>query len=452
MIPVSLRFRTSFLVAFLGSALLAPAGDVIKKKSGDTLDGKIVKETATEVHIEVVRNGINDTVKVPRTEILQLIKATPDLLESTRLKTLSPSEDGMSDAAYNKVLTDDLLPFVKKYPASPYKEDVEKIIQTYKEEMAKAKAGSKKIEGQWVTSQELDWNAYNIEARLRRVQFDQLLKKKDFLPAYQILHELEETKSASVETIKALESFKNAIPAYNDQLDLAILQQPVILKQTDESLKSLTAEKRKDVEIAKKQQAEDFKARLDEAKSQHLVITPIDALDLKSIQDAKAGLQKETDRISKLNLAALKVSAESFQTGLKNLYEKSYLSARRNFEEATKAFPKETFIRERMDVAKRAAEEEAKVRAETGSATVAPAVTPSADDSKKEAPAKTAAGAPTTPKPAAAAGSEEDDSQMKTEEPDSSMSIYLLAGAAALLVIGLIVKSLGKKKSRDGDD
>lgn len=452
MIPVCLRFRTSLLVTFLGSALLAPAGDVIKKKSGDMLDGTIVKESDTEVQIQVDLGGIKELVKVPRAQILQIIKATPDLLEFTRLKTLSPSEDGMSDQKYNKILTEDLLPFVKKYPASPYKAEVEKIIETYKEEMAKAKAGSQKIEGQWVTSQELDWNSYNIEARLRRVQFDQLLKKKDYLPAYQILHGLEENKSASVETIKALESFKAVIPAYNEQLDLAVLQQPVVAKQTEESLKSLTAEKRKDFEVAKKQQAEDFKARLDEAKSQRLGITPVDPLDLKSIQDAKVGLQKETDRISKLNLAALKVSAESFQTGLKNLYEKSYLSARRNFEDAAKAFPKETFIRERMDVAKRAAEEEAKVRAETGSATPAPAVNPAADGSRKEAPAKTAAGAPTTIKPAATAGTEEDESVMKDDQPDSKMSIYLLAGAGALLVIGLIVKSLSKKKSHHGDD
>jgi hypothetical protein len=150
-----------------------------------------------------------------------------------------------------------------------------------------------------------------------------------------------------------------------------------------------------------------------------------------------------------MDLAKDKAAAEAFQTGLKNLFDKSYLSAKKNFEEAGKAFPKESFIKERLDVAKRASEEEAKVKAETGPAPAAAAA--AADPKKAGAPAKTAAGAPVKPAAAPVKEPAEEDSSAPAEEEKSNMPLYLIAGAAALLLIGLLVKALGKKKGGDDD-
>lgn len=448
MISVSLRFRAGLLVTLLGSALVSQA-DILKLRNGTTLDGKILSETDSVVEIEVKTGSILDTQKVSRKDIQELIKSTPDQVESVKLtETLVPSKDQLSDAGYQKILDEQLLPFLKKYPTSPHKAKVEAIVKTYQEEMAKAKTGSQKIEGQWVSAQELQWNAYNIEARLRRMAFQDLLNKKDYFAAYQILTELERDKPASVETNKALELFKGAIPAFDELLDLRILEQPIQVKQTADGLKSMTPDQRKDYENAKKQAEEDFKARVEEARKQKSGILPYNPLDLKSIQDAKASLKKESDRINKIDLAKEKLAAEAFQTGLKNLTEKSYLSAKRNFEEAGKAFPKETFIKERFEVAKRAAEEEAKVKAETG-----PAVTPASTDPKKAAtPAKTAAGAPVKTTAAAPVKETSTEEEAAPEEEKSNMPMYLIAGAAALLLVGLAVKALSKKKPGHPDD
>lgn len=451
MISVSFRFRAGLLISLLGTALMSHAGDIIKKRDGTTLDGTIISETDTEVKIEVKGNGIMDTKTVAKKDIQELVRATPDQIEAARLTgpDFVPSKDRLSDAGYQKILDEDLLPFLKKFPASPHKAKVEAVIKTYQEEKAKAVTGAQKIDGQWVTSQELQWNSYNIEARLRRIEMEKILgkKEKDYLAAYQIMSELERDKPASVETNKALELFKANIQGFDELLDLRILEQPIKAKQTADSVKSLTPDEKRNYETLKKQNEEDFKAKVDEARKLKLGILPFNELDLKSIQDTKAALKKEAERINKIDLAKEKTAAEAFQTGLKNLFDKSYLSAKRNFEEAGKAFPKETFIKERLDVAKRAADEEAKVKAETGPAAAAPA----AGDAKKAAtPAKTAAGAPV--KPAATPAKEtSEEPEAPVEEEKSSMPLYLIAGAAVLLLIGLAVKSLSKKKGGDDD-
>lgn len=451
MISVSLRFRAGLLVTLLGTALLSPAGDIVKLRDGTTLDGTLLSETDSMVEIELKNGGISDHRKIQRKDILELIKATPDQKEATELAKLIPSKDQLSDAGYQKILDENLLPFLKKYPTSPNKGKIEAIIKTYQEEMAKAKTGAQKIEGQWISPQELQWNSYNIAARLRRMAMQEILGKKDnktdYLAAYQILAELERDKSASVETNKALELFKAAIPSFDELLDLRILEHPIQVKQTAEGLKSMTPDQKREYETAKRQGDEDFKARVEEARKQKLGILPYNPLDLKSIQDAKAALKKEADRINKIDLAKEKLAAEAFQTGLKNLHEKSYLSAVRNFDDAGKVFPKEGFIKERLDVAKRAAAEEAKVKAETGPAT------PVVDPKKAPAPAKTAAGAPVTSTTAAPVKETADDADSAEDvvEEKSNMPMYLIAGAAALLLVGLIVKALGKKKANADD-
>ena len=460
MIPVALRFSSSFLLAVLASAGLSMAGDIIKLKSGEKYDGKILSETATEVAIEIQVGRIKETKKVARKDIAELVKATPDQIESAALAKLIPSKDMMSDAEYQSILTEKLEPFLKKYPTSPHKGAVEAIIKTYKEEMVQAKSGAKKLEGVWISPAELDWNAYNFEARLRRVELEKLLQAGKPEAAYRILAELEASKPASVETVKSFELFKNALPAFESTLDRMVLEHPVKLKIRTDSVKTLSADEKKLFDEGIKKEEADLKLRLEEDKKMKLGILAFNEYDLKSLTDAKAAFVKEAARINKLDLNGMKVAATAFQTGLKNFSEKSYLSAQKNFEDAAKAFPKDTFVKERADLAKKAAAEAARANAEATAAKpvpVADAAAKTADGKpapgKTSEPAKTAGGAPVKKAPAPAATPDETATDEAGEpEAASNLPMFLIAGAALLLITLLVVKMLAKKKAAASDE
>ena len=460
MIPVALRFSPSVLLAVLASAGLSMAGDIIKLKSGEKYDGKILSESPAEVTIEIQVGRIKETIKVARKDISELVKATPDQIESAALAKLIPSKDLMSDAEYQNILTEQLEPFLKKYPVSAYKGDVEAIVKTYKEEMAKAQSGAKKLEGVWISPAELDWNAYNFEARLQRVELEKLLQAGKPEAAYRILAELEAAKPASIETVRGFELFKAALPELERTLDRLVLENPVKLKMRTDSAKTLSADEKKQFDEGIKKEEADLKLRLEEDKKMKLGIPAFNEYDLKSLTEAKVALVKEAARINKLDLNAMKVAATAFQTGLKNFSEKSYLSAQKNFEDAAKAFPKDTFVKERADLAKKAAAEAARANAEATAAKPAPvadAAAKTADgkpvSGKTGEPAKTAGGAPVKKTPSPSSTPDETTTEEPAEpEASSNLPMFLIGGAALLLITLLVVKMLAKKKSAASDE
>ncbi len=453
--PVFLRFPICLFAAVLGSAGLSLAGDVIKLKSGEKLDGLILSETATEVKIEIQESkSIRSTKTALRKDIVEIIKATPDQFEAVELAKLLPAPDMMTDASYQKVISEKLEPFLKKYPVSTYKGDVDGILKTYKEEMAKAKAGSKKLEGLWIPPAEQDWNAYNFEARLQRVELAKLLKAGKPEAAYPILAELEMNKPASVETVAAIELFKAAVPDLERTLDRLILEQPIKVKTRIESAATLSREERKRFDEALKQEEAALKLRIEEDKKAKLALQPYSEYDLKSLNEAKAAVVKEAARLAKLDTAGMKAAATTFQTGLKNFHEKSYLGAQRNFDEAAKFFTKDSFVKERAELSKKAASEAIRANAESKPAalTTTPAGT-KPEDAKTSAaktaePAKTAGGAPVkkTPAPAETPAPTQEETALEPP-PSSNLSMFLIAGAGGLLLLLLVVKSLAKKKA-----
>lgn len=450
------------VLAFAVSAGFAWSGDIVKLKSGEKFEGKLLSESATEVVLEVAVSGgsIKDARKFARKDIAEVIKATPDQIEAAELAKLVPAEDRLSDTGYQKVITERLEPFLKKYPASPHKPTVEAVLKTYREEMAKAKSGAVKLEGVWILPEELAWNTYNYEARLRRVELQKLLKAGKPEAAYRILTELENSKPASVETVTALEQFKAAIPEFERTLDRLILENPIKIKARTEANKALGPDDKKRVEQAIKDGEEDLRLKIEEDRKNKVAIPTFSEWDLKSLTDAKAALTKESQRISKIDLAGQKAAALAFQTGLKNFHEKSFLSAQRNFEDAAKVFSKDGFVKERIDVSKKAAAEAARAANEASggrpvvaTATPGAAGTPAAGTpAKSTEPAKTAGGAPVKKTPAPTPEPTDIVADAPIEEPASNLPMFLVAGAAVLLIALLVVKSLAKKKAAAADE
>jgi hypothetical protein len=150
----------------------------------------------------------------------------------------------------------------------------------------------------------------------------------------------------------------------------------------------------------------------------------------------------------------MKEAATTFQTGLKNFSEKTYLNAQRNFEDAAKVFLKEPFVKERAELAKKAAAEALRAANEANAAKPKPSADLKAADPKSKEPAKTEGGQPVK-KPVAATGTEgetkPEGGETAPAESSSSLSVILIGGAAALLVILLIVKALAKKKGGSDD-
>lgn len=454
--------RTTFTAALISLAAPLSHADEITLRDGTKYDGEVVSEDTETLKVRVSRGkGITKIETIRKADILKREQATPDKLEAEELRKLIPAPDDMSDTAYQKVLTEQIIPFLNKYPKSPYRAEIEKIRDTYLEEKARAQKGEKKIEGQWISAEEQSWNDYNISARRKRLALERQIAEGNIREAYRIFVDLERDRPASVEFVKALQAISAALPEYEKELAQAFREVPIIRKRRDEYIKTLTPENKRAYEANLKSASDKIRLEIEEAKKIRSDggLLPYDPYDEKSIDAAQKALLKEQQRLSKFDVDELRNATEAFQKGLKDYHEKRYDMAVRNFKIATSVSfiqnDRTQFVKQQVDAATKAAQEAARASREAGVAptftgAAAPATPPSATPKPAvREPAKTDAGAPVRSAPAADGEAVADEEYIE-DEPESNMPLYLMIGAAVVLVAGLIAKFLSQKKASGG--
>lgn len=449
------------LLSLLAGAAIFPLpamADTIKLKNGAVLDGNIVSETEAEIKIEVKQGGITNVVPVKKSEIAAggVLKLTPDVRAAIELEKLLPTGDLLDGKAYEEIIRTKVKAWLDANKTSAKRADVEALLKKLEEEKAKADKGDRKLEGEWVSGEEIVWNSYNFKARIKRVKMEQTLAKgadgkPDPSGAYMLFAELEREYPLSTEFPKAIESMRAGFDSYETVLTKALADQPAEQKAKDEKIKSApTAEKQRIIEAYAAETAR-FKASQAEDKVKKLAIPSWYKLDSKSISDALAALKKEKERMTKLDLAKIKTANEAFAGGLKGLSMNNIDGANvavYRFEEANKFYAnKSTELNERIREAKSLQkkfkdEQAAKTRATTPAApTPAVAATPAAAPKKTEKTESSTASDDSESEPVRKAPPQEEES--------SNLPLYGGIGAGVALLAFLLAKVMGKKKSDD---
>ena len=453
------------------SALMAlPAvADTLKLKNGKIFEGTVT-DRGDSYEVAIPMGKIIDYQTVKKSDVAEFIKTQPDEKEAADIAKLVPTADGTAAAEYERLLKDIIAPFLKKYPVSKFKAQVDGVGKVLTEELARVKAGDLKLDGQWIPAADLKWNDYNIKALRLLLQMRAQLKAKQPMEAYQFFSQLEISHPASVSYPKAVSEIVKSLPDLESTLNAAAADQPAKVIERTKMVAGLTQDKRPAVETAIKEEEAAFKARLAEEKKNKVPVTSFYPYDINSIKESLAGVKKETTRLGALDLQKLATVNARFEAGLKDFSQKAFQSARSNFEEAAKVHTKDAFVKKMIDDAKAGAENAAK---NAGSTTVLPGSTPPATPApapaagtpppastgtplpsatpKPAEPAKTAAGAPVkpTPAPAPAPETSSTNAEAPPEEESSNLPLFLIGGAGLLLVASLLVKFMGKKKSDD---
>ena len=449
-------------------AALPASADTLKLKNGKIFEGTVT-ERGDSYEVAIPMGKIIDYQTVKKADVAEFIKTQPDEKEAAEIAKLVPTADGTAAAEYERLLKDVIAPFLKKYPISKFKAQVDGVGKVLTEELARVKAGDVKLDGQWIPAADLKWNDYNIKALRLLLQMRAQLKAKKPMEAYQQFAQLEMLHAASTSYPKAVTEILKALPDLESTLDAAAADQPAKVIERTKMVAGLTQDKRPAVETAIREEEAAFKARLAEEKKNKVPIITFYPYDINSIKESLAGVKKEVTRLGALDLQKLSAVNAKFEAGLKDFSQKAFQSARSNFEEASKFHTKDAFVKKMLDDAKAGAENAAKNAGSTavlpgstpppappvpaagtpppsGAGTPLPAATP-----KPAEPAKTAAGAPVKPPPAPAPAPDTSSAAAEAppEEESSNLPLFLIGGAGLLLVSSLLVKFMGKKKSDD---
>jgi hypothetical protein len=157
--------------------LCLASADVIRLRSGESLDGTVVNETESTLSIAVERAGgtILSTETVNKDQITEIIRATPEQLAqqamerayaNTQKYRLDPRAS-YTPSYYDQIIDGVLRKFLKDYPDSPYTNAVQAKLKEWLVEQGTVTSGLGRYNGTWMSAAEAAKR--NAEAQLATV-------------------------------------------------------------------------------------------------------------------------------------------------------------------------------------------------------------------------------------------------------------------------------------------
>ena len=486
---MKLKFKFTHRVCPLFATLLLAVSmaraDVVILNNGEKFEGKVLSETDTTVIFEYnLTPKIKDKKEILKTNIKELTKLTPSQMafaEGKLAETL-PTPDLLTGGDYERIIQDKLRTFVAKFPGTPEAAEVEKMIAELSSEKAKVVAGEVKMEGKWLDPETAKREAYNIEAYRTRVAMKAILVGTDenrFRDALRLFEKMRTQYASSTQYVDVIPEVLTVLEAYQKQLSAMAAEQPVILKQRQEGLKSLSGAELQQTRSSIDQEARAFKATIDAQSKQKVKWRDVYKYDIKSIQGALDMVTKEIAALKATDLASLRSENETLGTVIRYIAEGNADQADATLEKLRggKATLTNKLELTRLEKELRALKE--RVRAQqkgSGAMPVAAAVTPDGEqtsaanpieeamrqrekekqekaagkgDSKDKKPADKKSEDKKAAKPKSES-SDKDSSSESTPEPEpgflASINDYIPYIGGGLLLILILAMVFGKKK------
>ncbi len=387
-----------FPLALFGiSAILASTvfADYVKTKSGETFQGKITRETDTQVVMEVtVAAGITDEKTFAKEDVEKAFKVTPETQAFEALKAYAVGAYSFQPAAY-VAMEKPLETFLKDYPQSEYKAEAQGMLDALKAEEERVVAGNLKWEGKWYTPEEAKKNQYQLGAAMRYGQMKAQLARRDFIGALNSFDQIEKTYPASKVFPEALEAALTTITATTAEADRLEAVGKLQKADFDKNIPFVNEPQKSQMIQAWKGQvatAENALAAAMAAKPE-IKWKPLLPLAPKSFEEFKKTAATEKTRLEKLPLSAMRSSVAATDEAEDLLKQHLQGDASAKLKEAVKLWPTNERAKALMGNAQSAAPAPA-APAASAAASAKASATPEATTSSEEAPTATPAPSP----------------------------------------------------------
>ena len=321
------------ILALLCASATILRADVLILKNGEKKEGTILQEKPDAIFMEynVVPSGkIKDKKDFLRADIAQIIKQAPQEIEIVPLKKLLPSRDMMTADQYEKIIQDQLRPFVNKFPGTPEAKEAEAMITTLQEERGRVVKGELKIEGKWVDSGLVKRDDYNIQAFKMRTQMLEKAAEGDYEASLKIWDQFSDPVlgyPGAIHYVKAVDEAIEVLGKYETRLTQMIAEQPVLQAQRDASGSKLIEPDKSRVERAIKAEVDAWKAQYEAEKKSRTKWLPLYKYDLKSLQDAHKLVITEKNKLNLVDRAKLAMQNEAITAAMRYLSDENVMGA-----------------------------------------------------------------------------------------------------------------------------
>ena len=338
----------------------APA-DTIKLKDGKSIDGTIIAEDASSVTIKTIVVGkITDNKVVPRSEIASLVKKTPEDDAAEAVKKILPTEDFLLPSAYNKIIAEGPDKFLATYPNSKYRAEILELKKSLTDEQSQSRRGMRKVDGKWLSGEEMQANEYNIQALKVFREMEKAVAAEDFRAALDAFTRIEAMGRFSLSYPKAIELARTVLATYDGNLKAAIKAVPQKVKEAETRLANMTPSDRDAAKSEREKIKKDIVAKIAEEKKAKVRFTSTLDTDVGSLNEAARQVDTEMKRLAALNVPALTERSAGYDRVLKLIGQKKYEEAivrLDEFAKVTKDASNDPAIKKQQESLKRLREE-----------------------------------------------------------------------------------------------
>ena len=302
---------TLLFCGFPANSLLA---DEIKMKDGTVHEGRITYEGDDIVKIEVsISASIKETKILGRGDVAEIKKDAPDDVEFAKLEKLLPTRSLMTASAYQSAIDTGPKAFLRSFPESKHAESVKAMEKTLLEELDKVERGFIKIDEEWISPQDQQKFAAQVESRIRLYKMKTVANSGNYNGLIAAMREFEALEQGYYGTpafAKAIDLALQVVPALGRQLQS--MQRDADYRQTqyEQNKANLDETARAQVEAARAREDQAYKAGLEIDKKAGINWVRLNPNSKESITSYLDFAGKELKRIKEYDSKELAVQAE----------------------------------------------------------------------------------------------------------------------------------------------
>lgn len=379
---------SSILFALASASLTSSLhADIFVLKDGTKLDAEIISEKSDSyvLSVEVVK-GIRDEKTVMKSDVEKVVKSDPSIDAFEQIKNLVPipTPDLLDVEDYDRVLTEQITPFIENYPTSKYLPKVKEIESTLKSEREAIANGGIKLGGKLITPAERQMDLYDINARIKYNQISHLAKSRAFGPAMRKFEVMEKEYLQTESFDKSRELVLSFLPAYKAQLEQMLDNADEAVAQRETALERMEHDDR--IRTERMFQAEEarFQKQLEEAKASRSRWLPVNRYHKKEIDITLKLIDRESERISKLKAKDTIDAGKAYRETMEHLDKNEVELAKESIKDFKRARPPKEYLKDLEDRIK-TAEETMKQLEEEKKREAAEEARKAAEEAKKKA-------------------------------------------------------------------
>lgn len=328
-----------FLPALLFIASLASA-DTITLKSGDKVEGRILRESTIDVTIEVkISAAVTDERVISKEEVESIERLTEDDIAFQEIKNIKPDPaSSLAPATYEQIVTR-LKSFENNFPASPHLADVKTNLEAFQAEKTRVDAGEVKFRGTWISKDEAAKMKTQIEADQLFTAMKGQGARGDFSGALNTFERIEKDAKGAVVFPDAVDYAKQVLASMLGQVDRAL----GVRTQADADFKRLldlsTDQKKAELMGIAKREQDQFDAALAAAQKAGLKWPPLIPRSRKSLETLRQAIPSEITSLAALPVQKMRDANARIEQAKTAIESKDFTAAESLLKEATTLWP-----------------------------------------------------------------------------------------------------------------